>query len=370
MYFYFLLSHKSKKYIFPLQYIFNFASNKLKLSVYNIDNLVAFAQILHKSERIVLVGHVNPDGDSIGSLMGMKWYLEGLGKKAVPVVPNPYPEFLGFLDMQKEVLPYSEQPEAVKEVVADSDLIVCLDFNSLKRIDALGDVIAAAGCTKVLVDHHPQPDTIFDLIYSYPQLSSTCELAYWVLQGLVPLCGGEIPYNSAVSLYTGMMTDTNNFSNSVLPSTFRMASDLMEMGVDKEWVQKMVFGGFSEERMRLMGHMRYENMKIIPQYNASVMVLTKEMKEKFSFTDGDSEGFVNLPLNIRSVKVSGFFTEGDEFVRVSLRSKDDFSVNRLARGYFNGGGHERAAGGRLFIPINEVPDYFVKSLGEFIEKEK
>ena len=166
-----------------------------------------------------------------------------------------------------------------------------------------------------------------------------------------------------------MMTDTNNFANSVLPSTFMMASELMELGVDKEWVQKMVFGGYSQSRMRLMGHMLYENMKIFPEYGAALMILTKETKEKFNFADGDSEGFVNLALNIKSVRVSGFFTEGDEFVRVSLRSKDDFSVNRLARGYFNGGGHERAAGGRLFIPVSQVEEYFIKSLAEFVEKE-
>ena len=365
-----LLSHKSKKYIFPLQYIFNFAPNKLSSSVYNIENLGAFAQILGESKNIVLVGHVNPDGDSIGSLMGMKWYLQTIGKKAVPVVPNPYPEFLSFIDTGKEVLPYSLEEEKVSQAVNGADLVICLDFNSLKRIDALGGLIASAECRKVLVDHHPQPDPVFNLVYSYPELSSTCELVYWILEGLVPLCGGKVSYNSAVALYTGMMTDTNNFANSVLPSTFRMAGKLMELGVDKEWVQKMVFGGYSESRMRLMGHMLYENMKIFPEYGAALMILTKETKEKFSFADGDSEGFVNLALNIKSVRVSGFFTEGDEFVRVSLRSKDDFSVNRLARGYFNGGGHERAAGGRLFIPISQVEEYFIKSLGEFIENEK
>ena len=370
MYFIFLLSHKSKKYIFPLQYIFNFAPNKLDLSVYNIENLEAFAQILNKSERMVLVGHVNPDGDSIGSLMGMKSYLEELGKSVVPVVPNMYPEFLKFIDPSCCVLAYNGMENEVKMAVGEADLIICLDFNSLKRIDALGEVIAAAPCVKVLVDHHPQPDTIFDVVYSYPELSSTCELVYWIIKGLMPLCGGTLPHAGAVALYTGMMTDTNNFSNSVLPSTFRMAAGLMEAGIDKEWVQKMVFGGYSEERMRLMGHMLYSNMRMIPEHDAAVMVLTKEMKEKFNFMDGDSEGFVNLALNIRSVKVSAFFTEGDDFIRVSLRSKDDFSVNRLARGYFNGGGHERAAGGRLFIPIADVVDYFVESLEDFVKKEK
>jgi phosphoesterase RecJ-like protein len=353
-----------------LQYIFNFAPTKLKISVYKIDNVEEFAQLLGKSKNIVLVGHVNPDGDSIGSLMGMKGYLCGIGRDVVPVVPNPYPEFLKFLDLQGEVLAYSELPEQVESAVAGADLIICLDFNSLKRIDALGDVIAAAGAPKVLIDHHPQPDAIFNIVYSYPELSSTCEVVYWFLNGLIPIMGGSVGMKSALPLYTGMMTDTNNFSNSVLPSTFRMAAGLMDIGVDKEWVQKMVFGGYSESRMRLMGHMLVENMKIIPQYNASVMVLTRAMKERFNFTDGDSEGFVNLALNIKDVKVSGFFTEGEEFIRVSLRSKDDFSVNRLARGYFNGGGHERAAGGRLYIPVGEVEEYFIKSLGEFIEKEK
>ena len=361
---------KVKNIFFPCNIFLILHPIKLVLKVYIIDNLGTFAQILENSENIVLVGHVNPDGDSIGSLMGMKHYLSSLDKKVVPVVPNKYPEFLSFLDAQGEVLPYSEMQEQVEVAVAAADLILCMDFNSLKRIDVLGNVIGAAPAQKALIDHHPQPDAIFSPVYSYPELSSTCELAYWTIKGLQPLCGGSLPLAGAIALYTGMMTDTNNFSNSVLPSTFRMAGELMEMGVDKEWVQKMVFGGYSEERMRLMGYMLSQNMKMVPQYDAAVMVLTKEMKEKFSFNDGDSEGFVNLALNIKSVRVSAFFTEGDEFIRVSLRSKDDFSVNRLAREFFNGGGHERAAGGRLLIPIGEVEDYFIKSLGEFVEKEK
>ena len=227
-----------------------------------------------------------------------------------------------------------------------------------------------ASAAKALIDHHPQPDTIFNIVYSYPQMSSTCELAYWVVKDLVEILGGNMPMHSAIALYTGMMTDTNNFNNSVLPSTFRMAGELMEAGVDKEWVQKMVFGGYSADRMRLMGYMLHENMKLIPEYNAAVMVLTKAIKEKYNFSDGDSEGFVNLALNIRSVRVSALFTEDNGFLRVSLRSMDDFSVNRLSRAYFNGGGHERAAGGRLYIPVGEVEDYYIKSLGEFIESEK
>ncbi len=370
MYFICLLSHKSKKYIFPMQYNFNFAPIKFKNRVNNIANLPALATKIEKAENIVLVGHVNPDGDSIGSLMGMKGFIGTTGKKVTAIVPNGYPDFLSFLDPDKEVLTYAGSPQEVEKKVGEAHLIICMDFNSLKRIDNLGDIIAGAACEKVLIDHHPGPDTIFDLIYSYPQLSSTCELVFWILEELSQMMGTNIPLSSSIALYTGMMTDTNNFSNSVLPSTFMMAGKLMEAGVDKEWVQRMVFGGYSEDRMRLMGFMLSKNMKIIPEYNAAVMVLTKEIKEKFNFTDGDSEGFVNLALNIRSVKISALFTEGDEFIRVSLRSKGDFSVNRLSRAYFNGGGHERAAGGRLFMPVAQVEEYFLKSLGDFFENEK
>ena len=336
----------------------------------NIENINLLPIELDKAEDIVLVGHVNPDGDSIGSLMGMKGYLETIGKKITAIVPNKYPQFLEYLNPGKEILMYSETPELVREKAYNAQLIICMDFNSLKRIDSLGEVIAGAGGRKVLIDHHPGPDPIFDLTYSYPHFSSTCELVYWILKGLQQVYKNNLPLNSAIALYTGMMTDTNNFSNSVLPSTFIMAGELMEAGVDKEWVQKMVFGGYSENRMRLMGYMLSRNMKILPQYSAAIMVLTKDIKEEFCFEDGDSEGFVNLALNIREVKVSALFTEGDEFIRVSLRSKDDFSVNRLSRTYFNGGGHERAAGGRLFMPVEEVEPYFIKCLGEFIENEK
>lgn len=335
-----------------------------------IANLPALAEKIEKAGEIVLVGHVNPDGDSIGSLMGMKGFLDTTGKKVTAIVPNGYPDFLSFLDPANQVLAYTNTPQEIEKKVREAHLIICMDFNSLKRIDSLGEVIAGAGCEKVLIDHHPEPDPIFNGIYSYPELSSTCELVFWILEELSQMLGKQIPLCSSISLYTGMMTDTNNFANSVLPSTFIMAGRLMEAGVDKEWVQRMVFGGYSEERMRLMGYMLLQNMKIIPEYNAAVMILTKETKEKFNFVDGDSEGFVNLALNIRSIKISALFTEGDEFIRVSLRSKDDFSVNRLSRGYFNGGGHERAAGGRLFMPVGCVEEYFVKSLGEFIENEK
>ena len=369
---YFIVNNRTKvkNIFFPCNIFLNLHPLNYTKKVSNIADITLLWEEITKAEDIVLVAHINPDGDAIGSLMGMKGYLETMGKRVTPIVPNPYPEFLSFLDTQKEVMAHSENPDAVAAKVEAAQLIICMDFNALKRIDNLGDVIAGASAVKALIDHHPQPDTKFNIVYSYPQMSSTCELAYWIIQDLMELNGNTMPLHSAIALYTGMMTDTNNFGNSVLPSTFKMAAGLMEAGVDKEWIQKMVFGGYSADRMRLMGYMLHENMKLIPEHNAAIMVLTKAIKEKYNFSDGDSEGFVNLALNIKSVKVSALFTEGDEFLRVSLRSKDDFSVNRLSRAFFNGGGHERAAGGRLYIPAGEVEEYFIKSLNEFAQMEK
>jgi phosphoesterase RecJ-like protein len=166
----------------------------------------------------------------------------------------------------------------------------------------------------------------------------------------------------ARSLYVGMMTDTNNFSNSVNSGTFVMASKLMEAGIDKDMLQHLVFGGFSESRMRLLGHMLLNKMVIISKFGAGYITLSLQEQNQYNFSEGDSEGFVNLPLNIKGVNISALFTEKEDHIRVSLRSTNDFSVNRLSRMYFNGGGHERAAGGKLYIPFSEVSEYFEKAL--------
>lgn len=338
----------------------------------NLRGVEEFGDLLAKVNKIVIVGHINPDGDCIGSLTGLGGYLkENLKKEVILVVPNEVPHFLNFMLEEHTIYTFNTQRVECEQALQDTQLVICMDLNSLKRLDDLGESVEKCEAPKVLIDHHLFPDNIFDLIYSYPQSSSTCELAYWIIKQLVNL--GEnlgednkgISYQVALSLYTGMMTDTNNFANSVLPSTFRMASELVSLGIDKDTLQAKVFGGYSEIRMRFMGQMLLNNMTIFPDLNASVMVITKADKQQFNFVKGDSEGFVNLPLNIKDVQVSALFTEDDDYVRVSLRSKGDFSVNNLSSKYFNGGGHQRAAGGKLFIPITQVKDYFEKSLREF-----
>ena len=332
-----------------------------------VEKVRKFISLLSDSKKITIVSHVNPDGDAIGSTTGFKYFLESNAIHASVVVPNKYPQFLGFLDDKGEVVVFKDNEAAATELIESSDLIICMDFNSLKRIEELGTVIENCSARRVLIDHHLQPETCFDIIFSDPQASSTCEVAYYLIRDMVKENPAFEPLNlkSGISLYTGLMTDTNNFANSVRPQTFNMACELLECGVDKEDVQFKVFSGFREERMRMMGYMLYENMKIFPEHKAGFMLITKELKEKFNFQDGDSEGFVNLALNISGVEVSGLFTESDGFVKVSLRSKGDFSVNKLSRAFFNGGGHARAAGGKIFIPTEDVLEYFLRSLDEY-----
>lgn len=331
-------------------------------------------EILLSDKNLLLVGHTNPDGDCIGSLTGLFHFITdktGRTDNINMVVPNDYPYFLEFLDENRRVMAYDKCEEEINRLVDNADVVVCMDFNSFKRVEKLGERISACKASKILIDHHPFPDrSQFDIAVSRPELSSTCEVVYSLIKGWCNSEGNEraLPLAAAVSLYTGLVTDTNNFANSVLPSSFIMAGELMQTGVDKEWVQSMIYGGFHEDRMRLMGYMLHENMKIFPELKAAIMILDKRTKERYNFQDGDSEGFVNLALGIKDIAVSGFFTEADGFIKVSLRSKEGYSVNDLAKEYFNGGGHARASGGRIYIPVDEVERYFIEALEKFKQK--
>lgn len=333
-----------------------------------------FEKEIEKWEKIVVVGHYNPDGDSVGSVTGMVKFLESQGKKPVAVFPNEYPKFLSFLDPDKEYMIYFNQREAVKQIIDEAELIICLDFNKMSRTEWLGDILSAnKSARKILIDHHPQPQVeCFDLVCSVVDLSSTCELLFYILMNTAKVRNSveNLPYSSLLGLATGMLTDTNNFKNSTGAGTFFMASKLTEKGINLNDLGERVFGSYSQERMRLMGHMLKEEMVVLKDLGAAYMILTKELQNQFKYMQGDSEGFVNLPLLIDGIETTAFFTETDEFVRVSLRSKGGISVNNLSQKYFNGGGHERAAGGRLYIPVGEIGEYYRSSLDKFLKKGK
>lgn len=344
------------------------------------EKVALLDEFIRGAEHIAVIGHHNPDGDSVGSSTAMSRYLTGKGKECRIVLPSSHPPFLGFLDPEHKIIFHTVKddssgmkasPEAALSCIGNADLIFCIDLNSPKRTEWLETAIRSSKSRKILIDHHPSPESdVFDLVFSDPSMSSACELLFWILMEMPDIRRdvSRMSCGTAESLATGMITDTNNFCNSAVPSTFRMASLLLERGISLESIYTTVFGSHSENRMKLMGKMLSE-MTVDRDTHSACMVLTRKIQLRYGFVSGDSEGFVNLGLKIAEVETSALFTEEKDRIRVSLRSKGTLSVNRLSNQYFNGGGHERASGGKLEMPVNRVKDYFFTSIRKFIEDE-
>ena len=325
--------------------------------------------ILAVPRQITVVSHTNPDGDAIGSGLAWAYMLEAEGHTVRFMVPNPYPAFLDWMAEINKVHIYKMDPEGCDAYIAESDVIFCLDFNQIDRLDALGERIEANPRAKrILVDHHLEPPMIYDLMFSDTSSSSTSLLVYELTEAL----GWEdrVSYPVAEALYVGMCTDTGNFSFGYLtPEVFRVVARLVEKGVDPPKLTIAIYNNFTADRMRLMGYMLNEKMEIIPRYRAACMSLDKEEQKKYHFQPGDSEGFVNLPLSIKNVSLSAFFLETRECIKVSLRSQGEVDVNEMARKYYNGGGHKNAAGGKHFGPMREAVEIFHAALGSSLKAD-
>lgn len=344
------------------------------------QNIQTLVSLIEKSERIAIVGHMKPDGDALGSCMGMYHYLSLYGKSETKVIfPHRTQLHLNFLidkESRKDILIHEDKPGATEKAILESDLIICQDFNAFHRTDTLESVLSNANATKILIDHHLNPDRdSFDLTFSEIEISSASELVYQIMMHtpVINHDAGKIPAKSATALMTGMTTDTNNFSNSVFPSTLRMASALLEAGVDRDMIISNIYQQHRECRMRLMGLALKDLMTITPD-GVAYMILDKNILKKYYIEDGDTEGFVNLPLSIARVKMSLLLKEDGDKVRVSIRSKKGVSANRCSRLHFNGGGHENAAGGRLHIPqdisgIEEAASYIERHTHIFMTRE-
>lgn len=330
-------------------------------------------ELINNYSNIIIVSHFNPDGDAIGSTTAFYEFLKTLNKKSQIIVPSKFPDYLNFLDRDSKIVIYTQTPELAESLMEKADLIICLDFNKLSRTEGLSDLLEKSSAYKFLVDHHPSPEIEkFDEIVSSVEVSSTCELLFKTLyeSDMVNKDISKFPYKSLESFATGLVTDTNNFRNSIHSFTFEMASLLVNAGVDMEDIYKRTFGSYTKERMMLMGEMLSSKMVINEEYEYGFMVMNQNLKDKYCYQNGDSEGFVNLPLLIKDIEIAALFIESDNFIRVSLRSKGKYSVNELSNEFFNGGGHDRAAGGRLFIPIEEVASYFETSVKAFIDKKR
>ncbi len=338
--------------------------NHLQEKVCELRSLLAAPQ-----QRIVIVSHTNPDGDAVGSSLAWAECLRSMGHCVTCIVPNKYPYFLDWMPGIDEIVIFKNDEEGLAtRAIGEADLIFCLDFNALSRLEILNEAISNnTSARRVLIDHHLSPAEEFELKLSYPESSSTCFVVYSIIEAL---CGVDaISKSMAEVLYVGMMTDTGNFAFSYLtPELFRAVAVLVERGIHIPTLHNNVYNAYTEGRARLFGYAIDRKMKVIENGTVAYMSLLESEMRRFQFQQGDSEGFVNYALTIKKMKMSAMFLAHRKFIRVSLRSRGDVDVNLFARRYFNGGGHKNAAGGKSFLSMKDTIEHYIRSVREFAEE--
>ncbi|PID88106.1 MAG: DHH family phosphoesterase [Bacteroidia bacterium] len=332
----------------------------------------SFKALFQPQSRIVITGHYNPDGDAIGSALALYYILKQEIPNVQVIMPNPPPEFLSWLPGFSDMLIFNKNREEAKKKIAQADIIFSLDYNKPERVEFMKDDLLNSSAIKVMIDHHLEPGDFADHIFSFPGVSSTAELMLQFIREMdkLPAMNKDI----ATCLYTGIMTDTINFSVSgTTIETFAAAADLLMYGIDKNRIYNKTFNNYAFNRLKMTGYLLYQKLQRIPGTSAVLMIFTLKEMEQFDYRPGDHEGIVNMPLSVADVSISIIALERDGFVKLSLRSigsdpKED--VNKLARSYFNGGGHQNASGGKLFIGIEKAEKRIIYALQDFFRKNK
>ena len=335
------------------------------------ENIEALRGLIECEPRnVVVLSHTNPDGDALGSSLAWAEALRQRGHKVTCIVPNRFPYYLEWMSGLEDMVIFKcDQEQRAAAAVAAAELIFCLDFHSLHRLDApLSELIASnTTARRILIDHHLDPPQEFDIMFSYPDASSTSYLIYKVIEAL---WGAQsVTAKQAEVLYVGMMTDTGNFSFSHLtPDLYMSLAVLCATGINIPQIYNNVYNSFTEGRARLFGYTINRKMKTLRKGTVAYMSLTEAEMRRFWFQQGDNEGFVNYPLTIKKMRMSAIFTEHTDFIRVSLRSRGNVDVNLFANRYFNGGGHKNAAGGKSFVTMEETIAHFERSVEEFAKE--
>jgi phosphoesterase RecJ-like protein len=319
-----------------------------------------------KAKNISILTHTSPDGDAMGSSLGLFHYLKKKKKNVKVIVPNSFPGFLEWMPASKQVMVFEGNETKVHKQVAKSDLLCILDFNNYARLDKLGEYLNESKAPKLLVDHHRQPDNVFDLYYHDEHAGSTAELIYELIDGIDSL--KMVDKNSATCLYTGIMTDTGNFRfPSTTEQTFKIAASLIKAGANNAEIYDKVYDDNSASRLKLLGHC-INKLEFLPEFRAAFIGISEAELQQYNFKKGDTEGVVNQALSVRGIVFSAFFSEREGEVRISFRSKGKFDVNKFARAHFGGGGHVNAAGGKSKESLDKVIDKFVSLLPQYKEE--
>ncbi|WP_224490031.1 DHH family phosphoesterase [Robertkochia flava] len=331
------------------------------------DDIKVVKKLLNTPKKILIIPHKNPDGDAIGASLGLYDYLRSQGHHPVVIAPNEYPEFLKWMPGNEQVLIYESGKDACEKVIGEAELCFTLDFNALNRIGDLESGLKSFSGDYLMIDHHQQPDTYATVTYSDVSMSSTCEMVYHFIDALGH--SDLISEATANCLYTGIMTDTGSFRFPATTSTtHRVIASLIDKGAKNSEIHNNIYDSNSPERLQLLG-CALSNLTALEEYNTAYITLTAKELDQHQFKKGDTEGFVNYGLSLKGIRFAVIFIENiqEGIVKISLRSKGDFSVNEFSRKHFQGGGHINAAGGKSDLPLEETVAFFKSLLPQYKE---
>src|SRR5690554_2181720 len=321
--------------------------------------------LLSKPRKIVVIGHKNPDGDALGSCLRLSLFLNSLGHLSTVIMPNDFPEFLKWMPGVDDIVVFERETKIATELIEQTDLIFTLDFNSLDRVGNLQPHLEKSDAKFVMIDHHQQPADYAIATFSDVAMSSTSEMVFHFMAALGRT--DKLSKEIATNLYTGIMTDTGSFQfSSTTPTTHRIVAKLIEAGAEGAVIHQNVFNTNSPERMKLLG-VALNNLNILEEYNTAYITLTQKELDDHNFKKGDTEGFVNYALSVKGIVLAAIFIENkkEEIIKISFRSKGDFSVNDLARNHYSGGGHINAAGGKSSQSLNKTIREFITILPRY-----
>lgn len=327
------------------------------------EKVTQLSSILSTPKKVVIISHPNPDADALGASLGFRFYLQKKGHETSFISPTVYTQNLSWIPGTKDILVYETTmgKKICNALLQAADVIFCLDFNALSRIEEAGKVIADTNAIKVMIDHHRQPENFAALAFSNIQYCATAEMVYDLIEDL-----GDthlIDEDMALCLYTGLVTDNGFFQfNNTTPNAHKVAARLIEKGAKPDYVSDKINNIFRETRLRFFGYCLNEKLKLVKNGKVAYMLLTKEEIKKFNLQAGDSEGLVNFPFKIEGVVMSAYFSEEPDKVKMSFRSRGDVDVNTFARTYFEGGGHRNAAGGKSLLGVEQTEKKFLDAL--------
>ncbi|MBL6446839.1 bifunctional oligoribonuclease/PAP phosphatase NrnA [Fulvivirga sp. 29W222] len=330
-----------------------------------MQNLEAFKTVISSPKKVVITTHHKPDADALGSSLGLAGYLKKKGHEVSVITPTDYADFLTWMNGNGEVIIFNQGNEEKSErLIKEADMVFCLDFSSLNRINELGEMVRESKSIKVLIDHHLEPEEFADFVYWSTQAAATAELVYDLICDL-----GDrqlIDKHISESLYAGIMTDTGSFKHpNTTKNVFNVCAQLVELGADTAKVSKLVYDTNSLDKVKFLGYALNEKLKVLDGFNTAYFAISADELKRFNSKTGDTEGLVNYALSIEGIKFAAVIIDRTEAVKMSFRSIGDFSVNEFARKHFEGGGHKNASGGKSDLSFEETVKKFENVLNEY-----